>query len=246
MKKTKKASPKQYEIIFGIHPILELLSAKRRRIYQLYTTKHTPKAFKQIERLLPDSTNINYVTKDVLARMAGTDDHQGIVATTNSLPIRKKNFEPTKHPFLVLIDGVQDTRNLGGILRSAYCTGADGVILPQKNCAPLSGATFKASAGLAEHLEIAHATTAYQAALELKKAGYTLYMAALGGENATKIDYQQPLCVVIGNEATGISRDLLKLGTRVMLPQRTSEISYNASVAAGILLFMVATKSGSL
>jgi 23S rRNA (guanosine2251-2'-O)-methyltransferase len=243
MKKNKKIITKPTDIVFGIHPIIELLQAKRRKVQQLFTTKPTPKEYNKIERLLPSMTQLNYVSRDALTNLAGTTDHQGVVAFTSPLPLRKKEFDPIKHPFLVLLDGIQDTRNMGGILRSAYCTGVNGVIIPQKNCAPLSGATFKASAGLAEHLEIYQPASVYQTAQELKAAGYTLYMAALGGESAATVDYKQPMCVVIGNESTGISRDLLKLGTKVMLPQKTSDISYNASVAAGILLFLIATKT---
>jgi tRNA G18 (ribose-2'-O)-methylase SpoU len=60
------------------------------------------------------------------------------------------------------------------------------------------------------------------------------------------ISYKEPLCLVIGNEATGISRNLLSFGQEVTLPQRTTDISYNASVAAGILLFLIGHKSGRI
>ena len=140
-----------------------------------------------------------------------------------------------------MIDGVQDTRNLGAILRSAYCTGVDGIILVKKNSAPLNGSTYKASAGLAEHLEIYEAPSAIYAAQELKKAGYGIYLATLGGENGLTTPYQKPLCIVIGNEATGVSPEIFSLGEQVTLPQRHTNISYNASVAAGILLFLIGT-----
>ncbi len=236
-----KKTTKPQELIFGIHPIIELLKAKKRPLIALYTTKPVPKSWDQIEKLLPKQATINYVTRDALARMAGTTDHQGVVGFAGLLPIRKKFFEPSRQKFLIMIDGVQDTRNLGAILRSAYCTGVDGVIITQKNSAPLNASALKASAGLAEHLEIYESPSASAAVIELKKAGYSIYLAALGGENALQISYQEPLCIVIGNEATGISREILNSGQKVMLPQRTPDISYNASVAAGILLFLIGT-----
>lgn len=235
-----------YEIVFGIHPIIELLTAKKRPLFEIYTTKPVPKAWKQIERLLPSNVIIKHVQKSMLDRMTETDDHQGVVALVKPLQLRTSCFDAAKHPFILLLDGIQDTRNLGGILRSAYCTGVTGVIVPEKKSAPLSGATYKASAGLAEYLEIYKPATAHQAALEAKKAGYNLYMAALGGKNALDIDYKKPTCLVIGNEATGISSELLKLGEKVTLPQKTPNISYNASVAAGILLFVISSKTGAL
>ncbi|MFA6066431.1 MAG: RNA methyltransferase [Candidatus Babeliaceae bacterium] len=235
----KKTPQKIQEIIFGIHPVIELLTAKKRQLHAIYTTKPVPKSWSMIERLLPKNVQVNYVPRDALARMAQTVDHQGVVAYAGLLPIRKKFFDATKHPFLLMIDGVQDTRNLGAILRSAYCAGVDGVILVKKNSAPLNASTYKAAAGLSEHVDIYEAPSAIFAAQELKKAGYGLYLATLGGENAVAMPYQKPLCIVIGNEATGISSEILSLGQQVMLPQRRKDISYNASVAAGILLFLI-------
>ena len=89
------------------------------------------------------------MTRDVLNRLAQTTDHQSVVAWANPFNIRKKFFEPAKSPFLLLLDSIQDPRNLGAILRSAYCTGVDGVIICGKNSAPLNATALKSSAGLA-------------------------------------------------------------------------------------------------
>lgn len=132
---------------------------------------------------------------------------------------------------------------MGAIFRSAYCTGVDGIIICGKQSSPINATVLKSSAGLAEHLDIYEAPTALAAVQELKKAGYGIYLATLKGENATATTYKQPLCLVIGNEATGISSSLFPFGTQVRLPQRTTDISYNASVAAGILLFLIAHAS---
>lgn len=231
---------KLQELIFGVHPILELLKAKRRKLFTIYTTKPVPKAWEQIAPLLGKDVQIQYVARDVLTRMACTTDHQSVVAWAGMFPYRRKFFDPARSPFLVMLDGVQDPRNLGAILRSSYCTGADGIVLSAKNSAPLNAVTLKSSAGLAEHLEIYEASSSMAAIQELKGAGYTIYFATLNGEDATVADYKQPLCLVIGNEATGVAKNLLSYGKEVRLPQRTTDISYNASVAAGILLFLIA------
>lgn len=231
------------DIIYGIHPVLELLRAKRRKIITIYTTKPYPKAWDSIAKLLSKETQLQVVSRDVLQRMAQTTDHQSVVALVQPFVIRKKFFDPTKSPFLLLLDSVQDTRNLGAILRSASCTGVDGVIICGRQSAPINAAVLKSSAGLAEHLEIYEAPTALAAVQELKKAGYEIYLATLGGEDATAVTYKQPLCLVIGNESTGIARNLFPFGMQVRLPQRTNDISYNASVAAGILLFLIAHAS---
>ncbi len=232
----------QTELVYGIHPIIELLKAKRRKLFTLYTTKPEPKAWADIAPLIPPYTKVQFVTREALANIAQTTDHQGFVGWAAPFQFRKKSFEPAKSPFLLMLDGIQDARNLGAIIRSAYCTGVSGVILTIKNSAPLHAAALKASAGLAEHLDIMLMPTAKAAAQELKKSGYNLYLATLEqGTNAVQVSYQEPLCLVIGNEGAGISSDILKEGTRITLPQRTSDISYNASVASGILLFIIAS-----
>lgn len=240
----KKKTEKGLELLYGVHPIIELLKAKRRKIVTLYTTKPTPKAWQQIERLLPKGTQIQYVSRDILSRMAYTTDHQSLVALASPFIIQKKFFDPQKSPFLLLLDSIHDPRNLGAILRSAYCTGIDGVIICGNNSAPLNATALKSSAGLAEHMPIYKAPTAL-AAIQLLKE-YKLYLATLGGDNAMAIKYASPLCLVIGNEATGIGKNLLSYGTQVKLAQRTSDISYNASVAAGILLFVISDQLGKV
>lgn len=243
----KKTKQPNGELIYGINPLLEVLKAKRRKVISIYTTRPTPKAWAKIEKLLPErAVPIQYVSRDVLTNMVKTSDHQNIVAWVQSFEFRGKVFDPARHKFLVLLDGIQDTRNLGAILRSAYCTGVDGVVLSKKGAAPLNAAAFKSSAGLAEHLEVYQATSAMTAAQELKAAGYNIYLAAFGGQNALSTEFKQPLCMVIGSEGEGINPNLLKMGTQVTLPQRTPDISYNASVAAGILLFLVGTKQGKI
>jgi 23S rRNA (guanosine2251-2'-O)-methyltransferase len=244
IKKTKETPG---ELIYGLHPVIELLKAKRRKLISIYTTKPTPKGWQEIEKLMPKyPVAIQYVTRDVLHRMADTTDHQGIVAWVHSFPFRTKMFHPDKEQFLLMLDGLQDARNLGAILRTAYCIGVQGIIITQKSSVPLNGTAVKSAAGLSEYLEIYQAPSAQAAAQELQKAGYNLYLAAFGGQDATQCVYKNPLCIVIGGEGFGISKQVYQYGTQVTLPQRTPDISYNASVAAGILLFLVGKKNNVL
>jgi 23S rRNA (guanosine2251-2'-O)-methyltransferase len=231
------------EILYGAHPIIEMLKAKKRKLISIYTTKPLPKAWERIQRYLPKSVpNIQYVTKDVLDRMAGCSDHMGVVAWVGAFKFTAQMFDPAKKPFVLLLDSIQDVRNAGAILRSAYCTGVDGVVMCKTKAAPMTPAVFKASAGLAEHLDIHIASSLKQAVQDMKKAGYNFYMAVLDGKDTTTVDFKKPACLVIGNEATGIAKDIKAMGELITLPQRTPDISYNASVAAGILLFLISMK----
>ncbi len=236
MKKTNK----KQELVFGAHPLIELLKAKKRKLYTLYTTRPEPKAFAQLKKYWPKyPVNLQYVKREVLHKLADTEDHQGLVAFAAPLQINNKFFNPETHKNLVLLDGIQDPRNLGAIIRSAYCTGFDGIILCAKNSAPLTAAAIKASAGLAEHTNFYIAPSIKGAGELLKQAGYRVYLTTLdkGATSALKVKYEQPLCLVIGNEERGISKDAK--GMRITLPQKTADISYNASVAAGIFMFLI-------
>ncbi|MCX5924369.1 MAG: 23S rRNA (guanosine(2251)-2'-O)-methyltransferase RlmB [Candidatus Dependentiae bacterium] len=239
-KSTEKSTEKYSDYVYGVHAALEVLQAKRRKVSMVYTTKIPVKSWGQIEALLPKHIQIQYVGRDVLDNMSGTTEHQGIVLFVSPFPFEKTMFEAKKYPFIVVLDGVQDVRNLGAIMRSAYCTGVDGIVLCSKNSAPLTAAAIKSSAGLSEHARIFVAPSMGFVMQELKNRGYGIYLATLGaGENAATIEFKHPAALVIGSEESGISKEVLKCGTRILLPQRRPDISYNASVAAGILMFLM-------
>lgn len=242
MKQRKPQKTRTLSVVYGVHPVTELLTQKRRKVSEIFVLNPEPKIWKTLKSLLPAYPHtVHRVSREVLAQKAGSTDHQGIVAFAAAYPFRKKFFDPQKHPFLLLLDGIQDVRNVGAIIRSAYCTGVNGIILCKKQGATVTAAALKASAGLAERIEIYEAPSVAAALQELKKASYHLYVTALGGKSDLKTTtFQKPLCLVVGNEGKGVSAESKKAGTIVTLPQQSSDISYNASVAAGIVLFLIA------
>ncbi len=244
---TKKVKKQPIEYIYGINSITECLKAKQRKIIALYTTRPEPKAFLNLQKLLPKyPVQIQYVLRDKLQQLAHSDDHQGVVAMVQKFPYRTSIFNPKKAPFILLLDGIQDVRNLGGILRTAYCTGVQGVILCRKGGTAITSAAHKASAGFAEYLPIYQAASAQEAAQQVQNAGYQLYTTTFNGENAAEVVYKKPLCVVIGSERKGVTPSIIKNSIQVSVPQKEQTISYNASVATGITLFLVAHKIGAI
>ena len=242
--KPKKKAKKNFdkEVVYGANPIIEMLKAKKRKLISIYLKEPLPKAWSRIKRYLPKHVpNTQYVTKNALDGIARTTEHKGVVALVSPFKYASKMFDPKKKPFVLLLDSVQDVGNLGAILRSAYCAGVDGVILCKTKAALITPAVLSASAGYAEHLDIYAAPSIASAVQEIKRAGYSLYMAVIDGKNATTVKYNRPCCLVIGNEATGITKSIRKDGQLITIPQRSSDISYNASVAAGILLFQIST-----
>jgi 23S rRNA (guanosine2251-2'-O)-methyltransferase len=242
-KKLKKED-KKYDLIYGPHAIIECLKAGRRRLASIYTTKAPSKALQRIEPHLPKRVNnTQYVSRDVLDRMAGTTEHSNVIALVSPFSYASTMFSPSKYPFIVMLDGITDVRNLGAILRSAYCSGIDGVVICHKGDAPMNPAVFKTSAGLAEYISIYKASSPQAAMQAISKAGYTSYMAVPEkGQNVMDVAFKKPMCLVIGSEETGISPDILKAGNLITIPQRRPDISYNASVAAGVLMFAMTNK----
>lgn len=236
----KKQPVKYTNFIYGVHPIIELLQSRRLKIGAIYTLKHPIKAWNSISKLIPKHIPVSLVTRETIDNITGSNEHQGILAFVDQFPFSQQIFTPEKHKFVVVLDEIQDVRNLGAILRSAYCTGVDGVVLIRSNAASLTAAAFKASAGLAMHLPIYLAPSIKAAILDLKKSGYHVYCATLGGsQTVADFKFQEPAVLVIGNEEVGISAEVAKMGTQILLPQRRADISYNASVAAGILMYSI-------
>jgi 23S rRNA (guanosine2251-2'-O)-methyltransferase len=242
MKKYKQKA-KIKEIVYGAHAIIEMLKGNKRNILTLYTKKSPTKALKRIKPFLPQRfSNIQYVDKSTLDGIAQSPEHMGVVALTSSFKKYTSPFNPKEHPFILLLDKLQDVRNLGAILRSAYCIGIKGVIITQSKSAPLCPAVFKASAGLAEHLDIYLVPSISSAIMGIKKSGYNIYLSVLNGKNATTIKYQKPLCLVVGNEEKGITKEITSYGQKITIPQISRDVSYNASVATGILMFLMSAK----
>lgn len=208
------------------------------------------KVDKALKQLKP--AQIKKVTKAALDRLTNGGVHQGIACkvkeietfTLEQLLARKKN----EKGFYIALDEIQDPHNVGAILRTADCAGADGVILCRHNAAGLTPAAIKASTGAAYTVPVAIVNNLSQALKKMKEEGY--WVAGTGFENARDYRqgmYEEPTVLVIGNEGKGISPLVFKQCDYVVkLPMLGAISSLNASVAAGILMYEVLNKRGSL
>jgi 23S rRNA (guanosine2251-2'-O)-methyltransferase len=142
---------------------------------------------------------------------------------------------------LVLVDGVEDPRNLGAILRTAEAAGAVGAVIPTRRSAGLSPAVAKASAGAALHLPVAGVSNMARAVQQCQEAGFRVVAAdpraTLGYDEA---DLDPPVALVVGGEERGVRRLVRERCDQVVrIPMRGKVESLNASVAAAILLYEV-------
>ncbi len=147
----------------------------------------------------------------------------------------------SQYPLLLLLDSIQDTHNLGAILRSAECAGVDGVLITTNQSAPINEIVEKISAGAVSHLKICKVNNLVRAMEDLKKEGFWIVGTHLSGEkNYNQIDYKMPVALVMGNEEKGMRKLVTdNCDFLVKIPMKGKIDSLNVSVSTGILLFEI-------
>ncbi len=234
------------EIVYGLNPVTEALRGKR-RVFELFVAASG--SDRRLEKLLTLAAEkgvpVRQRDKRDLARLCGTEHHQGVALRVEPFvyaqlsDILEKCGTPGTEGLLLVLDGVQDPHNLGALIRSAACAGAQGVIIPRDRAVGVTATVEKASAGAIETIPVAEVTNVAHTLEELKRAGFWIY----GADGASPLsifdqDLTGAVALVIGSEGEGI-RPLVrkKCDHLVSIPLRGGVNSLNASVAGGILLF---------
>lgn len=183
-----------------------------------------------------------------LDRLTGGAVHQGLALTlppydyADPADLVTAAFDAGEVPLVVALDGVTDPRNLGAVVRSAAAFGAHGVVVPERRSAGMTAGAWKTSAGAAARLPVAKATNLARALRAYQEAG--LFVVGLDGSGDTDIAaaraLDQPLCLVVGSEGTGMSRIVTETCDLVVrIPIVSGVESLNAGVAAGVALYEV-------
>lgn len=166
--------------------------------------------------------------------------HQGIVievddvATHDFEYIKKIN---KKNPLLVMLDHLEDPHNFGAIIRTCEALGVDAVIIPNDRSVSVNGTVVKTSAGAIYNIPIVRVANLLATMNKLKDAGYWIIGTDMDGEDYTKLDYNMPICLVIGNEGHGMSDIVSKNCDFIAKIPMVGKInSLNASVSCGIVL----------
>ena len=181
-------------------------------------------------------------------------NHQGVIAFIRafqysdlSIILKKIQNKKDVPPVLLMLDQIQDPRNLGAIIRTANAVEADGVIIPKNNAAEITASVHKASAGSTAYTPISKVTNLAQTIEQLKSVGIWVVGTDDDAEMSyTSADYTVPLCIVLGNEGSGIRRLVKqKCDYLVHLPMLGQISSLNVSVTAGVLLYEVLRQRGT-
>ncbi len=148
-------------------------------------------------------------------------------------------YEEGRNPFIVVLDGLTDTRNFGAIGRTADCAGVDAIVIPERNSVSVTPDAVKTSAGALFYLPVCREHDVPGAVNALKQNGIMVVGATeKGAVDYTEIDYTVPVAVVMGNEETGISDEVLRHCDRLAsIPMAGNIGSLNVSVAAGVMIY---------
>ncbi|HUL80359.1 MAG TPA: 23S rRNA (guanosine(2251)-2'-O)-methyltransferase RlmB [Vicinamibacteria bacterium] len=231
-------------LICGINPVLEALAAGTRHFDRLLVVKglRSRRLSEAIRRATRLGIPLRFEMRETLDRMSAGVPHQGVIAVVSEKPVLSLEslLDAAHQPALVVVlDGVEDPRNLGAVLRTAEAAGADGVLLPERHSAGLSETVARASAGALEHVRVARVGNLVQALEALKARGiWVVGFDAAGQERWDAVDLERPVALVLGGEGRGIRRLVREhCDHLVSIPQFGHVGSLNVSVAAGIALY---------
>lgn len=234
------------EKIFGRNTVSEALKSGT-EIDKIYVKKEADGSLLPIlKKARAAKIPISEVDKRKLDQMTSGENHQGIVAVLPAehyktveeiLENAKKKDKP---PFVIILDKITDAHNLGSIIRTANCVGADGVIIPKHGSVGLNAIAAKTASGAASYTPVAKVVNISRTIDDLKKAGLWIVGADMDGEPMYNVDMRGAVGLVIGNEGEGISRLVReKCDFIAEIPMWGDIDSLNASVAAAVLMYEV-------
>ncbi len=227
----------------GIHAVREALNAGRALSRIVIARGRHGERIEELVRLARErGVPVRFEDREQVARIAGPGEHQGVVALAAAK--QAVRLEDLVHAgkaagLLVLLDGVEDPRNLGAIIRTARAAGAAGVVIAERRAAGLTEAAARAAAGALEHLPVARVPNLARAMEDLKEAGWWLVgLDERAPQSYADADLSGQIGLVLGGEGKGL-HDLVRkrCDFLISIPTSGPVRSLNVSVAAGIVIF---------
>lgn len=248
MKEEKtKNSRTNDSLVIGRNAVTELLKSGK-EVENVLIAKGEREG--SINRILALCKEKKIVVKNVdrkkLDFLAPGGNHQGVVAnipaheysTVDDILTYAEN--KGEAPFIIMCDEIEDSHNLGAIIRTAEACGAHGIIIPKRRNVGLNYIVAKTSCGALEYVKVARVTNLASTIDELKKKNIWIYAADMDGQRWDKTDFSGGCCLVVGSEGNGVGRLIKeKCDVTVSLPMMGKVNSLNASVAAGVLMYEI-------
>src|SRR5690554_1628884 len=232
-------------IIFGIRAVIEAINSGV-EVDKVFIQKEAQgNLMKELfVALKKNNISFNYVPVEKLNRYT-VNNHQGVVATIAPIKfysieqLLEEVSEKTEKPLFLVLDGISDARNFGAIIRTAECTGVNGIIISKTGAAPVNGDTVKTSAGAVFNIPICKVDHVKDAVFYLQSSDIALVAATEKTENTIyDMDFNQGVAIIMGSEDKGINPSVLKIvDNKAKLPMFGTISSLNVSVACGAFLY---------
>lgn len=244
MRETNRAES-QTNLIFGIRPVIEAIEAGK-EIDKIFIQKGAQgELLVELRQALKNAQiQPKIVPQEKLNRLT-QKNHQGVVAFLSPILFYELEnviadvYERGEVPLILILDHLTDVRNFGAIVRTAECAGVQAVVLPEQGAAAISGDAVKTSAGALMRVPVCRVKHLRDAVFMLQQSG--IQVVACTEKTSEEIytpDYQKPTAIVMGNEETGISPNLIKVVDHLArIPMMGQIGSLNVSVSAGIILY---------
>jgi 23S rRNA (guanosine2251-2'-O)-methyltransferase len=237
--------PKKSSLVIGREAVMEALRNNQQldRIY--LDTRAQGQDINEIKKMaLQNAVPVNYVP---VAKLDGfnINGHEGVVAQIAKVQYQNLQdvisfvTESGEAPLFLILDGITDIRNIGGIARTAFCTGVQAIIIPDKGVGALNEDAILTSAGALEKIAICRVNSLMKTVDELHLNGIKVYATDMKAEKTiADADLSEPCAIVMGSEEKGVYPALMKIcDEKLRIPMKGDFESLNVSVATGIILY---------
>lgn len=236
------------DVMYGIHVVEEALTAGEalRMIHISDERKRDPVLRRILAEAKERDVPVKFEQRGFFTQLP-FKTHQGVIAIAPPFEYADlhdvlNDRSRTGHAFIVILDHLTDPHNVGAIIRTAECVGANAVVLPERRSAGVNATVRKAAAGAAGYLPVVRVSNVNETIRTLKKAGIWVAGADAGPESVEMgaADFDRDLALVIGAEGEGLAQLVRReCDYLVNVPMRGRTESLNASVAAGVLMYEV-------
>jgi 23S rRNA (guanosine2251-2'-O)-methyltransferase len=237
--------------VYGVAPVLEILKAGKRSVEQITIAEgaNSPRMRDLLKLADENGVIVNRVSRSAMAKFVDPGaNHQGIVAIISAakyvddyelLETLTKKIGTTDSPLAVVLDGVEDPRNLGAIARTVECAGAHGIFLPDRRAVGLTDVVAKTAAGALEYIPVAKVINLTRLLEDMKRRNiWTIGTSLKAKMDYTEWDWRQPSAIILGSEGKGLHRLVEETcDVLVKIPLLGKIESLNVSVAAGVMLY---------
>ena len=242
------------QVIYGINPLLEIFLSHPTILEKIVVAEgRGGEALQKIMKLASDrGIPVEFTGREKVEKLAPRRVHQGIIglcrehayASVDDLLANRQ--KKSRYNLVIILDSITDPQNLGSIIRTAHCCGANGVIIPSNRAVSVTASVVKASAGAVYRMPTAMTVNLVRTIEYLKEKGFWIYGADAASEVSFHApDYEGHIGLVLGSEGRGI-RPLIrkKCDFLISIPMRGEVASLNVSAAAGVILYEILRKWG--